>query len=274
MDRDPELDVTVSDGRQVLTFQIAALAGRDGWVIVEPRTPRRVIHEGAAALEVRQRLDTQIAARLAAGWVPVDRRPAGPSRVASAPLSPDLVLQISSLLEALARARSALQAADPSGQLWATCHLFRQQAWRVAVGGPRTRVARARRERRLAELAEQRGDLAAARLHYRAALASYARVGVTRRLAQLAEPAAPAPTRPAGGLRWRRGAATGREAARSPLPARTARTTTSARGQLVCRVDPVLNARVRAHAARAGQTLSTFLTRALALALAREPHGR
>jgi predicted HicB family RNase H-like nuclease len=48
--------------------------------------------------------------------------------------------------------------------------------------------------------------------------------------------------------------------------------TTTARVQLVCRVDPALNARVRAHAARAGQTLSTFLTRALALA--HEPHAR
>jgi len=66
----------------------------------------------------------------------------------------------------------------------------------------------------------------------------------------------------------RRGAATGREAARTHSPVRT---TTSARVQLVCRVDPALNARVRAHAARAGQTLSTFLTRALALAMAREP---
>jgi predicted HicB family RNase H-like nuclease len=50
--------------------------------------------------------------------------------------------------------------------------------------------------------------------------------------------------------------------------------TTPARVQLVCRVDPALNARVRAHAARAGQTLSTFLTHALALALARATPAR
>src|SRR6266849_2255576 len=74
VDRDPELDVTLSDGRQVATFQIVAIAGREAWAIVEPRAPRRVIRGCAAALDVRQRVDTQIAARLAAGWVPVDRR--------------------------------------------------------------------------------------------------------------------------------------------------------------------------------------------------------
>ena len=33
--------------------------------------------------------------------------------------------------------------------------------------------------------------------------------------------------------------------------------------QLVCRIDPALNEKVRAHAARAGQTLTTFIERAL-----------
>jgi hypothetical protein len=47
-------------------------------------------------------------------------------------LPPDLVLQISSVLEALTRARHALGAADPSGQLWAACPLFRRQAGRAA----------------------------------------------------------------------------------------------------------------------------------------------
>ena len=310
MDRDPELDVTVSDGRQVLTFQIAALAGRDAWAIVEPRAPRRVIRGCAAALEARQRMDTQIAARLAAGWVPVDRRPAGTPRVAPVPLPPDLVLQISSLLEALARARHALQAADPSGQLWATCHLFRQQAWRVAGGGPRARVARARRERRLAELAEQMGDLPAARLHYRAALASYARVGVKRRLARLAPPgptaatapkrpaapAGPAPTRPASGGRPRvrahraRGFATPSPACTPPAdstrlvpaterscvsghPARpnTWRIEMNGRIQIVGRLPVELNRRVRAAAKRRKVSLNTFLIDALTHAVRLPP---
>ena len=50
-----------------------------------------------------------------------------------------------------------------------------------------------------------------------------------------------------------------------------------ARVQLVCRIDPTLNAQVRAQAARAGQTLTTWIERALAPALAgkpAEPHER
>ena len=44
MDRDPELDVTLSNGRRVVTFQITAL-DRDlgAWTVVEPPMPRRVI---------------------------------------------------------------------------------------------------------------------------------------------------------------------------------------------------------------------------------------
>jgi hypothetical protein len=185
MDWDPELDVTLSNGRRVLTFQIAAVAGaHEAWAILEPGALRRVTLGRAAALAARQRVDRRIAARLAAGWVPVDGRPAG----TPTPLPPDLVVQISSLLEALARARHAFGAADPSGRLWAACHLFRCQAWRFGVGAPGARIARARRERRLGELAEQAGNIPAAILHYRAALASHAGVGVTRRLAQLASP--------------------------------------------------------------------------------------
>ena len=215
MDRDPELDVTVSDGRQVLTFQIAALAGHDAWVIVEPRAPRRVIRGCAAALDARQRVDTQIAARLAAGWVPVDRWPAG---APPAPLPPDLVVQMRRLLEVLASAREALQAADPRGRLWAACALFLHQARRFGVASPRPRLARAARERRLGELAEQAGDRPAAIFYYRAALAAYPRVGVTRRLARLEGPGpagtAPGSARPASG--GRRRARPGRFARPSP----------------------------------------------------------
>jgi hypothetical protein len=79
----------------------------------------------------------------------------------------------------------------------------------VAEKDPDARVRRARQERRLGELAEQAGDLPAAILHYRAALASHAGVGVKRRLTRLAPPgpasaspeatAGPAPTCPASG---------------------------------------------------------------------------
>ena len=179
MDWDPALDVTLSDGRQVATFQIAAVgAAGEWWTVVEPWAPHRVVLGSEAALEARQRLDRRLAARLRAGWVPVD---AGPIL----PLSSDLALQIGSLLEALDRARAALRAADPSGRLWAACALFRRQAQRFGVSPPHARLGRAQRERRLGELAERAGDLRAAIVHYRAAVASHPRVGVTRRLTRL-----------------------------------------------------------------------------------------
>jgi hypothetical protein len=136
MDWDPELDVTLSNGRRVLTFQIAAVAGApEAWAILEPGALRRVTLGRAAALAARQRVDRRIAARLAAGWVPVDGRPAG----TPTPLPPDLVVQISSLLEALARARHALGAADPSGRLWGG--LSPVSVPGVAVRGQRARGA-------------------------------------------------------------------------------------------------------------------------------------
>jgi hypothetical protein len=283
---------------------------REAWAVLEPGALRRVIRGCAAALATRQRVDLRIAARLAAGWVPVDRRPAGAPRVPPTPLPPDLVLQISSLLEALARARHALQAADPSGQLWAACQVFRNQAWRFGVGGPRARLARARRERRLAELAELMGDLPAARLHYRAALASYTRVGVKRRLARLAPPGpaaatapdrpavatGPTPTRPAssGGPRAReqrpRGFATPSPACTPPAdstrllpaterscvsghPARpnTWRIEMNGRIQIVGRLPVELNRRVRAAAKRRKVSLNTFLIEALTHAVSMPP---
>ena len=71
MDRDPELDVTLSDGRRMVTFQITAL-DRDlgAWTVVEGPAPRRVLLGEAEALATRRHLDARIAARLAAGWYP------------------------------------------------------------------------------------------------------------------------------------------------------------------------------------------------------------
>jgi hypothetical protein len=44
MDPDPELDVSLSNGRRVMTFPVTAL-DRDlgAWTVVEPLRPRRVI---------------------------------------------------------------------------------------------------------------------------------------------------------------------------------------------------------------------------------------
>ena len=51
MDWDPELDVTLSNGRRVVTFQIAAIAeGGEAWAVLEPGALRRVIRGRPAAL--------------------------------------------------------------------------------------------------------------------------------------------------------------------------------------------------------------------------------
>ena len=286
MDHDPELDVTLSNGRCVVTFQIASVTeDREVWTVVEPGTLRRVIRGEAAALLIRQRVDTRIATRIAAGWVPVDARAPG---VPPAPLPPDLALQIGSLLEALARGREAFHAADPSGQLWAASQVFRHQAWRFGVGAPRARLARARQERRLGELAEQAGNIPAAILHYRAARAAHAKVGVTRRLAQLTS--TPTPPVSARSPRARAGHPRGFASASPPSPSpadstglvaaperscvsghparpQTRRHAMNARIQIVGRLPVALNRRVRAAAQRRKVSLNVFLIEALTMAL-------
>src|SRR6266852_5960205 len=162
MDGDPELDVTLSDGRASMTYQIASVDGAvEAWAILEPFAPVTAVVGRAAALEARSRLDAVIAERLAAGWMPADVGPAGAPLGPAIPLPAGLVLQISHVLEVLERSRAALRAADPSGQLWAACVIWLRQARRFGVGAPRAWVMRAERERRLAELAEQAGDVLA-----------------------------------------------------------------------------------------------------------------
>src|SRR5947208_6923064 len=182
---------------------------------------------------------------------------------ASRPLPADLQLYLRSLLEAVTSAREALRAADPTGQLWAACVILQQQAQRVGVPAPETRAARAHRERRLGERAEQAGDRRGAILHYRAALATHRRVGVRRRLRQLEAretgPEAPRSVRPAVLSQARRP---------GPRLPRTPRTTASV--QLACRIDRALHARLRAQATRTGQTVRAVVVRALERALARQ----
>jgi hypothetical protein len=302
MDGDPELDVTLSDGRASVTYQIAPVDGAvEAWAILEPFGPVTVVMGRAAAVEARSRLDRVIAARLAAGWVPVDVGLAGAPLGPATPLPADLVLQISHGLEALERHRAALRAADPSGQLWAACVTWLRQARRFGVGAARAWVARAERERRLAELAEQAGDVPAAILHYRAALAAHPRVGVRRRLAQLARhwptptdghppdrgrnaadvphavsrcrAAASSPATPTATPRIMAGrrACVGSSRTRSDEEQTTMTKKRRSKVQLVCRIDPALNEKVRARAARAGQTLTTFVARALTKMVAGQP---
>ena len=92
------------------------------------------------------------------------------------------------------------------------------------------------------------------------ALAASRGVGVRRRLAQLDPDHATNAAR-----------ATRRAAPAVPSPV-TSRTGTV---QLACRIDRALHARLRRQAARAGQTLRTFVIHALARALtaARDPRG-
>ena len=311
-DPDPELGVTLSDGEEAATFQIApAAVGGDTWLIVEPGIPLAVVVGRAEALAVRERLDAAIAARLSTGWVPMGMAPLAP-RVAPTPLPPDLHLHLSRLLEVLDHERTALCAADPSGRLWAACQTLLRHGRRFDVAMPGARRARAQRERRLGECAEHAGDIPAALLHYRAALAAHAGVGVRRRLARLVayersiqtrssqtardgaiaslarpparraalpidrvpEVAAPScvpftsdPVRPHAGGR-------GSAEETTIMPKKvitTAATKKAASVQLVCRIDATLNAQVRAHAERAGQTLTTFVARALTAATAPKP---
>jgi hypothetical protein len=107
MDGDPELDVTVSNGRESATFQMAPVDGAgEAWAILEPFGPVTVVMGRAAAVEARSRLDRVIAARLAAGWVPVDVGSAGAPLGPATPLPADLVLHISHVLEARSRRKS------------------------------------------------------------------------------------------------------------------------------------------------------------------------
>jgi hypothetical protein len=57
----------------------------------------------------------------------------------------------------------------------------------------------------------------------------------------------------------------------TPRATKSARSQKTVTVQLVCRIDPALNDQVRAHAARAGQTLTMFVARALVKATAVQP---
>ena len=144
MDADPELHVTLSDGRQTATYAI--LPSEDAtdryWTVVEPGVLHHAVTTLAHALAARARLDHRVAGRLATGWVPVEHQaPAVP-----VPLPATVVAVMGPLLTAVACARTALQAADPSGRLWAAAYLLRRHAQRCGVhAGPPPRGGVARR---------------------------------------------------------------------------------------------------------------------------------
>jgi hypothetical protein len=135
MDRDPELAVTLSNGRRLATFAIEAVVRVPAvWSIVEPGA-RRTARGLPAALSARRRLDGAIALRLAIGWVPVDTAARG---ARSTPLSRDVRMRMRGVLDALCDARAALQAADASGRLWAAAQVWVWQArrYRIHLAGP------------------------------------------------------------------------------------------------------------------------------------------
>ena len=244
MDGDPELDVTLSNGRRVVTFQVTPLDHDLGtWTVVEPPGPRHVILGDAEALQARRQMDARIAARLAAGWVPVERG----TGTLGVRLSEDVALPLGSLLETVTRARETLRAADPTGQLWAACVTFLQQAQRFGVAAPATRRERAQRERRLGVVAE-------AMLDYRSALATHRGVGVRRRLTHLEtfhSTVAKRARRVAGRV--------------GPLSAASVTGTV----QLACPIDRALHAQVRRQATRTGQTVRTWVIGVLVRAVTR-----
>jgi len=98
----------------------------------------------------------------------------------------DLVYLVSALFEALTTLAWRFDEIDATGTLGKRFDALRLRAFEVGLApSHRARVDRAQRERRLGELAEGRGDRAAAMLHYEAALAADPDVGVAGRLKAL-----------------------------------------------------------------------------------------
>ena len=99
---------------------------------------------------------------------------------------PDLKLLLTSLVEAVREHRRYLQVAHRSMDMALSFDLFRAQLETAGLlDSVDTRKERALRERRLGQLAENRGDVRAARLHYEHALRSWRRVGCARHLERL-----------------------------------------------------------------------------------------
>ncbi len=110
-------------------------------------------------------------------------RPAPPQLVPDE----DLRLIVGALMEALKDVREDFARYDRTGDLRRQYERFacalRSSGFRIEE--TLTKQARASRERRLGELAEQRGDVDAAIVHYERAVRSWTAIGCRRRLAFL-----------------------------------------------------------------------------------------
>lgn len=121
---------------------------------------------------------------LAVDTQPDQPRPGEPALRKAIP--PDLKLLLTSLIEGVREHRRYLQLAHRTMDLALSFDLFRAQLETAGLlDSVDTRKARALRERRLGQLAESRGDIRAARLHYEHALRSWRRVGCARHLERL-----------------------------------------------------------------------------------------
>ena len=137
------------------------------------------------ALALWADLAAEIATWRAAGWVDTPE-PLPPPPPAPQPPSADLCAIIEPFMALLQEARWEFDRVDPTGRLRHRYEVFRcdlaQAGFKVSG---LERLERARAYRRLGEIADLSGDPVRAIRFYRAALASWPQVGVTRRLRAL-----------------------------------------------------------------------------------------
>jgi hypothetical protein len=181
------LDVRLAkdgDARRYCLLQCAKLPG---WVVSVDRGGRTMPQLGCVwdpdrALELWADLAAEIATLRAEGWVDAPAPLPPPPPVPQRP-SADLRAIIEPFMELLQKSRREFGRVDPTGQLRMRYEVFRcdlEQAGFKVSG--LERLERARAYRRLGEIADLSGDPVRAIRFYRAALASWAQVGVKRRL--------------------------------------------------------------------------------------------
>ena len=153
------------------------------------RTTGRPIHREASTAVLRFRRPQRDRSQWPNPMSAVDTQPDPPRRGEPAlrvAVPPDLKLLLTSFVEAVGEHRHYLMTAHRSINAARAFDVFRAQLVNAGLLDPvDTRKERAIRERRLGELAEARGDMNAARLHYEHAVRSCARVGCARHLERL-----------------------------------------------------------------------------------------
>ena len=189
---DPAINLDVrltKDGavRRDLLRRSTTLPGWGFWVDRGDRTFPRfgLVGDPARALAVWADLAADITTLRAAGWVDTPEPPPLPPPVFQPP-SADLRAIVEPFMELLGEYRDEFNRIDPTGRLRGRYEGFRCDLHQAGfqVSGLE-RLDRARAYRRLGEIADLSGDPVRAIRFYRAALASWDRVGVKRRLRAL-----------------------------------------------------------------------------------------